>query len=137
MKKLIFILAIFSSFALSQTDNIDKTVSDYTPYYTGTLTTSIDTANVLFERSITYSYHTLVVYTNTGTDTLTVYLQSSDTLVYSQTSLIEKSSGSSVTTIPVSTTSKEYIIFDGWKQKVRLVSSSNDGSITSFKLSIK
>lgn len=136
MKKLIYLLAIFCSVALSQTNNINKTVP-FAVYSTDTLTTSIDTADVFFANSDKYSYQTLFIATLSGADTVTVWEQSLDTLSYSQVSLVDKSSGSSVTSIPVSTTPKEYIVFDGWKQKIRLISSSNDGSSTRFILGIK
>lgn len=136
MKKLTFILAIFFSVALSQTNNINKTIP-FALYSVDSLTTSIDSAYISFPNPSKWSYHTLYIATLSGADTVTVWEQSSDTLTYSQVSLVDKSSGSTVTSIPVSTTPKEYIIFDSWKQKIGILSSSNDGSVTRFILSIK
>ena len=135
MRKLIFIFAIVSSVALSQTNNINRVVVE--PYSVDSLTTDIDTADVFFPNPSRYGYHTIYIATLSGADTVTVFEQSLDTLSYSQVSLVDKSSGSTVTSIPVSTTAKEYVVFDSWKQKIRLISSSNDGSITRFIIGIK
>lgn len=136
MKTLTVLSLLLCAAAFAQTNNINE--ATLLNYRVHTLTTTIDTADVLFLNSDRYSYHTLSIATvSSGADTVTVYVQSADTLAYAQTSVIDKSTGSSVTSIPATTTPKEYIIFDAWKQKVRIISSSKDGSSTRFVLGVK
>lgn len=129
MKKLFGILLLFCSIGLSQSNNIDVTLSGV-KYRLDTLTTAIDTMDVRYGPTNQYPSYTITAYTLSGTDTLTVYTKSWNNSFWSQVALVDLSTLSSVTTIAASTTKKEFVIADTSPYAIRVISSSDDGSST-------
>lgn len=137
MKKLLFLMFSALSFSMAQSDNVDSTFSDVW-YYRDTLTVAIDTIDIAFVPSSRYSYHTIMAYNPTsGADTVEVYALSLDGSTWSRRAVTDETTGSTTTAIITSTTPKEWILYDTKPQKVRLISTSNDGSTTIFLLGIK
>jgi hypothetical protein len=106
-------------------------------YFHDSLTVTIDTADVVFPDLLNIDYHTISIYTISGADTVNVFTQSTDGLIWSQKALTDLSADTSASFIIVSTVPKEYIISDPQPGKIRIISTSNDGSITVFTLSGK
>lgn len=136
LHKLLFVILLLGSVAFSQTNIVDSTIAGNT--YRGTLTAATDTMDLKFSNTSAYSYHTVLVYCTAGADTVEVYVQVRDAGgEWSRISLVDKTSGSTVTSIAASTTKKEFILFDSYLQKVRYISTSDDASTTVVVTSIK
>lgn len=131
MKKIILLLLVVSAFVFSQ----DTTVIATRAYHVDSLTTTKDTIDVAFRwDEMGFEGYTVVIYTSSGADTVNVYKQAIDGSRFVQMGLVNLASGAMVTAIPVTTSPVEYLIYGGESAKVRLISNSNDGSITRFIL---
>jgi hypothetical protein len=117
MKRLLFILIFFVSVSTLQLFAQDVVGQPTGNYYKDTLTTTIDTIDVLFNDYLPKDTYTLTAYTTTGTDTVLVYTQSLDmtTWVY-KTEFV-------ITTTPV-----EYGIDDPQPNKIRLITADVSAS---------
>lgn len=136
LQKIIFLVLLLGSITFAQTNIVDSTIAAST--YRGTLTTATDTMDLKFSNTAAYTYHTVLVYCTAGADTVEVYVQVRDQGgEWSRISLIDKPSGSTVTSIAASTTKKEFILLDSYLQKIRYISTSDDGSSTVIVTSIK
>lgn len=135
MKK-VFLLILFLVSVKTFGQDVYETPN--VPYYHDTLTVALDTMDVSFSDTKGIVYVSVSCYTTTGTDTVYVYTQSMDGLIWAQQSVLDNVADTSAAFIIISTTPKEFtIINDSQPWKVRLVSTSNDGSTTVFTLNGK
>jgi hypothetical protein len=142
MKKLLSLIFIVPLLAFSQSDNINTSFGNV-GYKSVTLTTAIDTADILpaGQNGKKFDFITVVGYSS-AVDTVQVFTQAKhDTSIWVQKALTDMTSNTTVTTIILSTTKKEWLIVDPQPFRVRLISTSNDGStstlITQGKYGIK
>ena len=125
MKKILFILFI-SGICWSQDLSV---IEDNTPYYHDTLTATIDTIDIAFSDLIPQSYITISCYTTTGTDTIDVYNQSLDGLIWSKVGVNDLTIDTVSTQIIITTTPKEYQILSPNVFKTRLITPDHSASI--------
>lgn len=128
MKNLFLMIVLISSFAFTQTNNLDRFPSKL--YQKDTLTTSIDTMDVSFNSDLGIESYVVTAYCPSGADTLQVYSMMDDNVTWSPRALLSFTSGSAVATLPVSTTVLSGQIYKTGHSKIRIISTSNDGSTT-------
>lgn len=129
MKKLIFILLLLPVLAFSQSNNMYYDFGNV-GYASMTLTNSIDSAFVVTGgmSGKKFDYITLVL-NSSSTDTVTVWtLSRLDTTTWVQKSLLNMTSGSTVTLASCTTTRQEFLILDPQTFRVRLLLSGEDAS---------
>jgi hypothetical protein len=134
MKKIIFLLSVFVGMAFSQSNNIDTAV--YAKVVSITMTATIDTVDINFGTAYKDKFTSYMITASnaSGADTIEVYTKSWDSDVWSQCAVVDLSILSSATTIASSTTRKDFIIANPNPYKIRLISTSNDASTTSIKV---
>jgi len=131
MKKLFSLLLLFCSIGLSQSDNIDVTLSGL-KYCSVTLVGTIDTADVRYGPTNQYGSYTLTVYSD-ATDSLSVWTKSWNSVKWTKQAVVNLSTLSSATAtegIIASTTSTEYAIADSNPYSIRITKNSLDASST-------
>lgn len=127
MKKLLFLIA-FPLIAFSQSNNVSTSFGNLS-YVSQTLTASIDTMDVVPNSQSKGIYNFITVVANsTAVDTIQVWVLGNDGATWSQNSLIDLNGGTTVTTMILSTTQKEWIINNPQAKQIRLISTSNDAS---------
>lgn len=115
MKKIIFICCFFfiGSVAAQTVRNMGAGV------FADTLKSTEKTFKIKPDYSIGSKF-TITAQTISGTDTLFVETASRDTLYYTPKILIDLNTGSPVSSIIITTTAKEYLIYDPQVYKIKL-----------------
>jgi hypothetical protein len=136
------ILISCSVFAQDTDPAVDFDVYPAVPFYYDTLTVTNDTMDVDFERLSQTDKdqivgYTIVAKTISGTDTLNVFTLSRDERFWTQKALTDLSADTTANVFPVTTTAKEFEISDPAPSKIRIISTSNDGSSTLITVSAK
>ena len=129
MKKILFVIALIGMTFTAKSQDVDTTItSSHVFYFKDTLTTTIDTVDVEFNWAVLGTNTYTIVAKSSAADTLTVWTRSMDGTIWSQVGMMDLSSGSYVASIVASTTGKEFEILDPQPNKIRVISTSNDGS---------
>jgi len=130
MKKL-FLILILPLFGYSQSDNLYATFGNVG--YTSQTMTLIDSAYVTPSGfgNKKFDFVTIVA-SSSATDSITVWTNSrADTTTWTQKSLINLTSGATVTFMSLTTAVEEYLINDPQAFRVRLLFAGEDGSTSS------
>lgn len=137
MKKYFIALFLIGSLCFGQSDNIDVTLTNVL-YHNFTLTTAIDTADIKFTNAYNKGYtETSLVVKSDGVDTLNVYTLSADETQWTQVGVLGLADDTVRTNIISTTTAKEYWLLDSQPKKIRIISTSNDGSTSTVIASVK
>ena len=122
-----FLLFIFLSLNIFAQDLSVIESSDR--YYRDTLTATIDTVDIAFSDLIPQTYITVSCYTTTGTDTIDVYNQSLDGIMWTKVGLTDLTVDTVSTQIIITTTPKEYQVLSPQVYKTRLITTDHSASI--------
>lgn len=129
MKKLILIvLAMMAVLATSYGQDTTR-VQFGVRYYVDSLTTAKDTVDFAFDVDAIKTDKVSIFALSSAVDTVNVYTNSPDATKWSQVGLTDMASNSVVASIFGTTTQKELVVLSPDTRKIRLVSTSNDGSV--------
>ncbi len=106
-------------------------------FYSDSLTTTKDTIDVQFRGDeLGLKFYTITCY-STAVDTILVYTLSADGTMWSQHGVKNLASNAAAVAVFSTTTKQEFLIIDAQPKKIRLISTSNDGSVSYFVLAGK
>jgi hypothetical protein len=128
MKKLSIFLIMLVAVSVSFSQDLNRFPSKL--YQKDTLTTAVDTLDVSFNSDLYIKDYIITARTLAGADTVQVWLLAQDALTWVQQGVVGLADLADGTQIIVSTTAKDYLIADSLPTKIRLISTSNDGSST-------
>ena len=106
-------------------------------YHADSLKTTRDTVDVAFRADLGIGYHTITCYTSTGTDTVKIYTKSLDAGYWVQHGVVDASDNSDATQIIISTTPKEFIIYDVQPGSIRITSPGTTAAVFYFTVGVK
>lgn len=132
MKKLLLVITVILlavDFSYSQaSNNLDRFPNKL--WQKDTLTTAIDTMDISFNSDIGIESYTVTAYCPSGADTVQAFSLNEDGVTWSQRGLLHFGTGGAVATIVAGTTAYTWQVYKTDEMKLRLISTSNDGSIT-------
>lgn len=128
MKKLFLLVITLVGLSYSQSNNVDTAVVSSKAWFLDTLTTSIDTMDIQLDMDVFKADKITITAVSSAVDTVLVYVKSHDNSFWVQVGVLGLHNNTVTASIFGSTTISEYQILGVQPRRLRLVSTSDDGS---------